>query len=199
MISTLFYISCAAPSIKLVNTENAMQVNAEIECTATCNSLLTWRLHTHNFIDDRNGRNWYEVVAINRSGNLCTEKIALISQWFAPSVNAVSVQCIAVYVCPTESCLHGICSSNIQGTYWVGMWYKYQIDDTHKVLYFIAHYWIVVFDLHTDVFISKLGNTVTFTNVEDSKGATQYNFYVCYCSLHVFDLHSYICVHKRTW
>ena len=118
LIVNLFsYTPHAAPSIKLVNTENAMQVNAEIECTATCNSLVTWRLHTHNFIDDRNGQNWYDVVAINRSGNLCTEKIALISQWFAPSVNAVSVQCIVVYVCPTESCLHGICSSNIQGTH----------------------------------------------------------------------------------
>ena len=117
----LFYASHAAPSIKLVNTENAMQENAKIECTATCNSLLTWRLHTHNFMDDRNGRNWYEIVAINRSGNLCMETIALSSQWFAPSVNAVSVQCIAVYVCPTEACLHGICSSNIQGTYWVGI------------------------------------------------------------------------------
>ena len=31
--------------------------------------------------------------------------------------------------------------------------------------------------IHTDVFISELGNTVTVTNVEDSKGTTQYNFY----------------------
>ena len=117
MISMLFYTSHAAPSIKLVNTENAMQENAKIECTTTCNSLLTWRLYTHNFMDDRNGRNWYDMVARNRSGNLCTEIIALISQWFPPSVNTVSVQCIAVYVCPTEACLHGICLTHIRGTY----------------------------------------------------------------------------------
>ena len=122
MISVLFYASHAAPSIKLVNTENSMQVNTKIECTATCNSLLTWRLHTHNVTDDRNGRNWYEIVATNRSGNLCTETIALSSQWFAPSVNVVSVQCIAVSVCLSElqtTCIHGICLSNIQGTYTV--------------------------------------------------------------------------------
>ena len=116
MISTLFYISYAAPSIKLINTENDMQENAKIECTTTCNSLLTWRLHTHNFMDDRNGRNWYNMVARNRSGNLCMEIIALSSLWFAPSVNAVLVQCIAVSVCSPEACLHGICLSNIQGT-----------------------------------------------------------------------------------
>lgn len=114
--SLTMYTPHAAPRIKLVDVKNAMQVNTKIECTTTCNNLLTWRLHSQ--IDDRNDRNWYEVIATNKSGNLCTETIALTSVWDDQSINAVSVQCIAVSVCPSEaqtSCLQGVCLSNIQG------------------------------------------------------------------------------------
>ena len=112
----LISIFTTAPRIKLVDVENAIQEKTMIECTTTCNNLITWRYNTQ--IDDRHGRNWYEVIATNQSGNLCTEMIALTSVWAAQSINAVSVQCIAVSVCPNEaqtSCLQGVCLSNIQG------------------------------------------------------------------------------------
>ncbi len=122
MICVLRYTRIhVAPHVKLVDTETAMQENnAKIECTTTCNSLLTWRLHTHNLTNDINGQNWYEVVATNQSEHLCTETIALTSLWFAQPVNVVSVQCIAVSICPREAqtaCLHSVCLSNIQGTH----------------------------------------------------------------------------------
>ena len=113
------FILHAAPSVKLVDTENAMQVNAKIECTTTCNNLITWRLHT--YIDDRNDRDWYEVIATNRSGNWCMEMITIrsaVHRWLAQSINAVSVQCIAVSLCPREAqipCSQGVCLSNVQG------------------------------------------------------------------------------------
>ena len=68
-----------APHVKLVDIENAIQENTMIECTTTCNNLITWRYDTQ--IDDGYGRYWYEVIATSKSGNLCTETIALTLVW----------------------------------------------------------------------------------------------------------------------
>ena len=72
----------------------------------------------HNQLDDGNGQHWYEVIATNQSGNVCTETIALTPVWSTQSVNTVSVQCVTVSVCPSEiqtRCLQGVCLSDIQG------------------------------------------------------------------------------------
>ena len=123
-----------------MDIENAIQESTMIECTTTCNHLITWRYDTQ--ID---AGNWYEIIAKNQSGNLCTETIALTPVWAAQSINAVSVQCIAVSVCPSEaqpSCVQGVCLSNIQSK--TSNDNKYQIDDTayfaHSLVY-RGFYW----------------------------------------------------------
>ena len=113
-----YHMHTTVPSLKLLDVENAMQEAAEIECTTTCNNLITWRLHSAQ--SSVGNSRWYEVIATNKSGNLCTETIALRPVKLAQSVNAVSVQCVAVTVCPSEtqmSCLQGVCLSDIQGMY----------------------------------------------------------------------------------
>ena len=112
-----YHIPHAAPSIKLLQgVEDTM-----IECTTTCNNLISWRVHTQ--LGDRNGH-WYEVTKTNKSRSVCTETIALTPVWATHSVNAVLVQCVAVFVCPSEAhttCLHGVCLSDIQGKLWIIM------------------------------------------------------------------------------
>ena len=102
-----------APDIKLTNVgESITDGHTRIECTTSCDHLIAWRQHT---LTRTENSHWYDTIGKKKSGNQCTETIALTSVW-PSSVETVSVQCVAISLCNSDiqTCVQSACLSDIQ-------------------------------------------------------------------------------------